>query len=132
MYILYPFLGGLIVGLLTRSETLNYDGIVPAWIFPLVWSILYILLGISSYLVKNNEELLNIFKINLVINYAWSFIYFTFNMKILAFIWIILLILLTIFMIYKFNKINKFSSYLQIPYLSWLLFTSILNLLEII
>ena len=61
-----------------------------------------------------------------------TFIFFTFNMKILAFLWILLLIVIVIYMIYKFFKVNKLAAYLQIPYLIWLLFASILNLLEIL
>ena len=78
-YILVPLLSGAIVGFLTSGETKNYNGIVPGFVFPIVWSILYIMLGISSYLVKDDEDLLTIYKVNLIINLAWSFIFFTFN-----------------------------------------------------
>ena len=131
-YILVPLLSGAIVGVLTSGETKNYNGIVPGFVFPIVWSILYIMLGISSYLVKDDEDLLTIYKVNLIINLAWSFIFFTFNMKILAFLWIILLIIITTYMIIKYYKYNKVSAYLLIPYLFWLIFASILNIIEII
>ncbi len=131
-YILVPLLLGTIVGVLISPETKGYDGLIPGYIFPIVWSILYILLGISSYLVRNDEKLLLIYKLNLAINLAWSFIFFTFNLKVLAFIWIILLILATIYMMIKFFKYNKLSSYLLWPYLLWLIFASNLNILEVI
>lgn len=131
-YILIPLISGAVVGIITSGDMKSYHGFVPGWIFPVVWSILYILMGISSYLVRDNEEDINIYKTNLVVNLAWTFIFFTFNMKILAFLWILLLIAIVIYMIYKFFKVNKLAAYLQIPYLIWLLFASILNLLEIL
>lgn len=131
-YILIPLISGAVVGIITSGDMKAYNGFVPGWIFPVVWSILYILMGISSYLVRDNEEDINIYKTNLVVNLAWTFIFFTFNMKILAFLWILLLIVIVIYMIYKFFKVNKLAAYLQIPYLIWLLFASILNLLEIL
>ena len=131
-YILIPLISGAIVGIITSGDMKSYNGFVPGWIFPVVWSILYIMLGISSYLVKDDEDLLAIYKVNLIINLAWSFIFFTFNMKILSFLWIILLIIITIYMIIKYYKYNKLSAYLLIPYLFWLIFASILNIISII
>ncbi len=130
-YILLPLLSGALVGFLIKGDTKTYDGLIPGYIFPIVWSLLYILIGISTYLVKDNKDLLSIYKYNLLINLSWSFIFFTFNMKLLAFIWILLLIVLTIYMISKFYKYNKVSAYLLIPYLLWLIFASVLNILEI-
>lgn len=120
------------MGIITSGDMKSYNGFVPSWIFPVVWSILYILMGISSYLVREDDDALNIYKVNLVVNLAWTFIFFTFNMKILAFLWIILLIVIVCYMIYKFFKVKKIAAYLQIPYLIWLLFASFLNLLEIL
>ena len=59
---------GGIVGFITSKESTNYNGIVDEWVFPIVWSILYILMGISSYIVRNNKKLMSIYKVNLVIN----------------------------------------------------------------
>lgn len=89
------------------------------------------LIGLSMYLIKNDDELLTLFKVNLIFNYAWTFIFFVFNMKILAFIWIIMLIIITTYMIKKLRKVNKLSSNLLIPYDIWLVFASILNIIEI-
>ena len=111
-YILIPLISGAVVGIITSGDMKSYNGFVPGWIFPVVWSILYILMGISSYLVRDNEEDINIYKTNLVVNLAWTFIFFTFNMKILAFLWILLLIVIVIYMIYKFFKVNKLGAYL--------------------
>lgn len=132
LYIAIPLLLGGIVGFITSKESMNYNGIVDGWVFPIVWSILYILMGISSYIVRNNKELMNIYKVNLVINLLWPIIFFTLNFKVFGFFWILLLILVVGYMMYKFYNKNKISAYLLIPYLLWLIFASILNLMEII
>lgn len=104
----------------------------PSIVFPIAWSLLYILMGISIYRVMktNNErksEAKLIYFIQLVINALWTPIFFGFKEYFLAFLWIIMLILLVITMIITFFKIDKVSSYLNIPYLLWLLFASYLN-----
>lgn len=131
-YVLVPLLLGGIVGILNIDNFSNYDGFVPSWIFPVVWSILYIFMGYSSYLVSDNPKLLNIYKANLVVNFLWTFIFFMFDLKVFAFFWILLLIVIVGFMIYEFYKENKLASYLLIPYFLWLIFAAILNLLQII
>ncbi len=132
LYIAIPLLLGGIVGFITFKESMNYNGIVDEWVFPIVWSILYILMGISSYIVRNNKELMSIYKVNLVINLLWPIIFFTLNFKVFGFFGILLLILVVGYMMYKFYNKNKISAYLLIPYLLWLIFASILNLMEII
>lgn len=132
LYIAIPLLLGGIVGFITSKESMNYNGIVDEWVFPIVWSILYILMGISSYIVRNNKKLMSIYKVNLVINLLWPIIFFTLNFKVFGFFWILLLILVVGYMMYKFYNKNKISAYLLIPYLLWLIFASILNLMEII
>lgn len=131
IYILVPLVLGGIIGLITSKESSNYNGPVPGWLFPVVWSILYILMGISSYLIRDNKKLLNIYYINLGVNLLWPIIFFLFKLKVLAFFWILILILIVGYMMYEFYKENKLSSYLLIPYMLWLIFASVLNLLEI-
>lgn len=105
----------------------------PGIVFPIVWTILYTLMGISSYLIiqsdsyKKNDALF-IYGIQLIINLFWSIWFFTFRFYFLAFIWILLLIGFVVLMIKKFYEISKISAYLQIPYLLWIIFASILNL----
>ncbi len=133
--ILIPLGLGFIVGLLSGSSD-GYKDIIqpsfapPGWLFPVVWSILYILMGISDYLIKDNlntNSSLKIYKIQLVVNLVWSFIFFKFKLFLLSFLWIILLIFLVVNMIKKYISINKTSAYLQIPYLLWIIFAAILN-----
>ena len=132
LYVGIPLILGAIVGILTSGGTSGYEGLVPAYIFPIVWSILYILMGLSSYLVRDNKRLMNIYKLNLAVNLTWPFIFFTFDLKVLAFFWILALIVIVGIMIYEFYKESKLSAYLLIPYMLWLLFASILNLLQIV
>ena len=128
MYIALPLVLGIIVGLLTSSESANYGGPIPGWIFPVVWSILYVLMGISSYLVSYNKELLKIYYLNLAVNLLWPIIFFNLGLKTFAFFWILFLIIIVGIMIYRFYKENKLSAYLLIPYIVWLVFAAFLNL----
>ena len=133
--ILIPLGLGALVGFLSGSGN-SYNSLVqpsfapPSWVFPVVWSILYILMGISDYLVKsdlNTNSSLKIYKYQLAANLLWSFVFFTFKWYLFAFIWIILIIVLVIRMMKEFVSINKTSAYLQIPYLLWLIFAAVLN-----
>ena len=128
IFILIPLILGTIVGLLTTLNS-NIDSILPPWIFPVVWTILYTLMGISSYLIyERTKEISKIYISQLIVNLIWPFIFFKFKLFTLAFIWILLLILLVIIMIKEFLSKNKLAGYLQIPYLIWLFIAAILNL----
>ena len=131
IFILVPLSLGALVGILTTSNS-TVESIIPSWIFPVVWTILYILMGISSYLIyEETQEIPKIYIIQLIFNLLWSFIFFTFKLQTLAFIWILFLILLVIIMIRDFLSENKLAGYLQIPYLIWLFIAAILNLIII-
>lgn len=132
IFILIPLLLGTIAGLLTVPNA-NIDSILPPWIFPVVWTILYILMGYSSYRIYIKENYIpKIYIIQLIFNYLWVFIFFKIKLFTIAFIWILILIILVIKMIKEFLSIDKLSGYLQIPYIIWLLIASILNLMFII
>ena len=90
-------------------------------------------MGISSYLISQSdsnqkEEALVIYAIQLLVNLLWSIWFFLCKWYLFSFFWILLLIVLVVWMIIKFYQISKTSAYLQIPYLLWLIFASILNL----
>ena len=131
-YILIPVFLGSIVGFLTSSSN-NYNDIIqpsfapPGILFPIVWTILYILMGISSYIVSEKNGNLDIYVVQLIVNLLWSFLFFTFKWYLLSFLWILLLIVLVVIMIKDFYKSSKISAYLQIPYLLWIIFAAILN-----
>lgn len=136
--ILLPVFLGSFIGFLTAPFNDYYEIILPSFapsgtLFPIVWTILYILMGISSYLIvvsrtSNKYDALFIYGIQLVINLFWSVWFFVFKFYLLSFIWILLLIAFVVIMIKKFYEISKLSAYLQIPYLLWLAFAGILNI----
>lgn len=137
--ILIPLIGGFISGLISMTGIKEFNMLKkpflapPGFIFPIVWTILYILMGISSYLIyKENDYYSNcalkIYGINLFLNFLWSPIFFGLNLRLFALVWIIVLDLVIIYMIICFYKINKKAAYLQIPYLIWSLFATYLNL----
>lgn len=119
-------------------DTSSYNGLnkiinLPGYIFPIVWSILYLIMGITLFLIlKSNNELkyqaIRIYFIQLLVNSLWTLFFFKFNLYLFSYIWIILLIILVIIMIIKFYKIKIITGILNIFYLLWLIFASILNL----
>jgi len=132
-YLFLPFLLGGIVGLII-DPYMDYDVLAkpplspPGIVFPIAWTILYLLMGISSILILQKEKMPIVYYIQLLVNLLWPIFYFIFKIRTFSLIWIIFLIILVIKMIYQFYKINKTAAYLQIPYLLWLLFASYLNL----
>ena len=137
IYSLIPIVGGVLVGLII-SGYMNYGDIIkpplspPSYIFPIVWTILYILMGISYFIAtkdkENDKELNQIYILQLLVNFFWPIIFFVLKMYFTAFFWIILLLILVIIMIKELLKNNKISGCLQIPYLIWLLFATYLNI----
>ena len=138
--ILFPLLVGSASGIATASgvndwfQTINKPSFnPPSYLFGPVWTLLYILMGISFYLIlqtqhsKSKKFALAIFFVQLLLNFSWSFLFFKYQLIGAAFIDIILIWLSIICMIYAFNKINKRAAYLQVPYLLWVSFASILN-----
>lgn len=135
--IIIPLFLGSLVGFITAPYN-DYNSFIkpsfspPAIVFPIVWTILYTLMGISSYLIVQSDdslknEALFVYGIQLLINLFWSILFFVFDLYLLSFIWILVLIGFVVLMIKKFYDINKLSAYLQIPYLIWLIFAAILN-----
>ncbi len=135
--ILIPVIIGGIVGLII-SGSIDYNSLQkpflapPSILFPIVWTILYILMGVSYGILKSKAliepKTKFIYYLQLFVNATWSIIFFTLKWRLFAFIWIILLDLLVIIMIIEFYKKNKIAGLIQIPYLLWVLFASYLNL----
>lgn len=134
--ILFPNIIGFLGNLIGNPN--NFDNIIkPNFtpnkiVFPIVWIVLYTLMGVSSYLVYksnniNKKDALISYLISLIINSLWSFFFFNLKWYLFSFIWIILIIITVLIMIYKFYKVDKLSAYIQIPYLIWLIFAAILN-----
>ena len=135
--IIIPLALGGIVGFIT-SGSMDYDMLrqpalsPPAILFPIVWTILYILMGVSFGLLMDKGVLDDnakwIYYIQLFVNLVWPILFFTLKWRLLAFIWIIVLDFLVLTMVVKFYGKDKIAGLLQVPYLAWVLFATYLNL----
>lgn len=105
----------------------------PNYLFGPVWTFLYLNMGISFYLILQSDEsrikkeAITVFSIQLFLNFCWSFLFFHFHLIGVAFAEIILLLLFILAMINSFNKVNRMAAWLQLLYLLWVSFASILN-----
>ena len=107
----------------------------PGWLFPVAWTILYLLMGFASYLVytanaptyKKNSALL-FYCLQLFFNFMWSIIFFRFEAYLFAFIWLVILWLLIIITTVRFYETRKLAGILMVPYLLWVTFAGYLNL----
>lgn len=105
----------------------------PQWLFPVVWTILYILMGISLYIVlekgqKSLYEARKIFYFKLFVNFMWSIFFFRFGWYLFSFFWLVFLWAMIILMIKKFREISKAAAWMNIPQLLWITFAGYLNL----
>ncbi|MCH5298712.1 MAG: tryptophan-rich sensory protein [Ruminococcus sp.] len=108
----------------------------PGWLFPIVWTILFLLMGISSYLVfvskgerrEVKNAALTVYASQLVVNFFYPIIFFNLSAYLLAFIWILILLAMVAVMVRLFLRVNRLSGALQIPYLLWVVFATYLTL----
>ncbi len=140
--ILIPIGVGLLASLLTMGNMDIYSNInkppltPPSILFPIVWTILYILMGVSCVMIFNTggisklqkKNALYIYFAQLAVNFFWSIIFLNLEAFLLSFIVILALWLLILLMIIKFEEINGLAGLLQIPYLIWVTFAGYLNL----
>lgn len=134
--ILIPLVVGGIVGII-MSGSIDYNTLKqpplapPSWLFPVVWTLLYILMGVSYGLLEEKGKLDNkakvVYFVQLGINALWSIIFFVLKLRLLAFIWIILLDIAVIIYILTLYERDKTAGLLQIPYLVWISFATYLN-----
>lgn len=104
----------------------------PNAVFPIVWTVLYVLMGISAARIKRSndpkkKQALKTYWLQLAVNFFWSVLFFGLHQYFLAFLWLLLLILLVAKMIKDFAQIDLTAAKLQIPYLLWCIFAAILN-----
>ncbi len=131
---------GVLAGFLSREGTQIYNETMvkpalspPAILFPIVWTILYALMGIGAARVWLSPPTgarsagLNVFIVQLAVNFLWSLIFFNAQAYGFAFVWILLLWVLIIAMIALFWRSDKPAALLQIPYLLWVTFATYLN-----
>ena len=139
--ILIPVLVGVLSGLLTQGSMESFQELnkpvlsPPGWIFPIVWPILYVLMGLASYFVltsgapqKQITSALNFYFLQLVFNFFWSILFFNFGLYLFSFIWLIALWILIIITTIKFYSVSHTAGYLMLPYLLWVTFAGYLNL----
>lgn len=129
-------IGGL-SAFLTRDNMNVFDTVTkppltpPAVVFPIVWTILYILMGIGAarvYLRDPNSSAISVFGINLFFNFFWSIIFFNMHLFCFAFIWLVALFVIVLIMTVKFYREDRLAGLLQIPYCVWLVIAGYLNL----
>ena len=126
--LIIPLLVGAISTFITNNQMETYSNLntpllaPPGWLFPIVWTLLYILMGISSYF-----NALIVYSFQLFINFCWPLFFFNLHNYFLSLMILIALILTVIYMLIIFKKINPKSFYLNIPYILWLFFASYLN-----
>lgn len=131
---------GLLAGFLTRNATEIYSQMAikpplspPGWLFPVVWTILYALMGIGAGLVsgqgssEDRNRGLNLMVAQLIVNFFWPLLFFNAQAYGLALLWILLLLVLVVWMALEFRKVSALAAPLQIPYIIWLLFATYLN-----
>ena len=100
----------------------------PAVLFPVVWTILFVLMGISAGMIyKKSGSVPFIYRLSLIVNFLWSIIFFNMEAYLFAFVWLLLLLVLIILTITEYVKTDKTAAYLQIPYLIWVIFAGYLN-----
>ncbi len=135
-YLFLPVVLGGLVGFII-SGSIDYNELLkpplapPSWLFPVMWTIIYLLMGLSYYLFKqdyDNECLSKLYYVQLGVNLLWSIIFFVMKARFLACIWIIILDVLVGIMIYWFYNTKKISAYLNILYMIWILFATYLTI----
>lgn len=138
--ILLIFVGAVIVGVLNKNSFKMYKSLERPWFappavaFPIVWTILYLLMALSSYRIymKNRSGINDngayfYYLVQLLVNFLWPFLFFSFRLYGIAFFIIIILLVLVIITVIKFYKNDKIAGILLIPYILWLSYATILN-----
>ncbi|MBP3369580.1 MAG: tryptophan-rich sensory protein [Clostridia bacterium] len=140
--ILIPLAVGGLSALLTMENMDIYKELntpplsPPAILFPIAWTILYILMGISSAIVwigrRNDQSAaddgISLYSVSLVFNFLWSIFFFNLRWFLFSFIWLFALLILIIMTIRAYKKVDPVAAYLQIPYSLWVTFAGYLNL----
>lgn len=137
-FVALPLFVGALAGILTQNSMTVYRSLnkppftPPGWIFPIVWTILYILMGIGSYMIASSRwykkwNALLLYGVQLFLNFIWSLVFFNQQHYLLAFLILLLLWYCIFRMIAAFWSINPLAAILQIPYLLWVTFAGYLN-----
>lgn len=138
--IIVPLGSGVLAGLLSRSSIRAFDSVAkpplypPAWLFPVVWTVLYILMGVASYLVYTSDaseskinRALSLYFIQLAFAFLWPIAFFVFSAYLFAFIWLVIMWALIVAATVMFFRIRRPAGFLMIPYILWVTFAGYLN-----
>lgn len=145
IFIGIPLLVGSLSSYISGNSMASYQQLnqptlaPPGWIFPIVWIILFVLMGVASYLVfsastftskdqNDVEKALYMYGLQLTVNFFWSIIFFVGEWYLFAFLWLLLLWVLIVLTIKSFYQISPLAAWLIIPYLLWVTFAGYLNL----
>lgn len=136
-----PLLVGGLASLLTMGSMEIFSALEqpplspPGWLFPIVWTVLYTLMGIACYLVIRSGgeynkvvDALKVYGIQLLFNFLWTIIFFNLDLYYVAFAWLVVLWLIILVTIFRFYKLSRPAAYLMIPYIVWVTFAGYLNL----
>lgn len=139
--VLIPLAVGGLAGVLTMNSMSVYENLIqpplaPApWVFPVVWTVLYILMGVASWLVSRSDEpqsakkdAWKAYAVQLAVNFVWPILFFKLESYFTAFLWLILLTILILVTAVRFARIDRRAAWLLAPYLLWALFAGYLNL----
>ena len=140
-FLLIPLSVGAVSGVVSGGGMDSFSEMVkpplspPGWLFPIVWTILFILMGVASYFVASADVdpaqkrvALVFYGVQLFFNFFWSIIFFNLEWYLFAFIWLIVLWKLIFITTILFWRISKPAGYLMLPYLVWVTFAGYLNL----
>ena len=133
-----PLAAGGLSALLTRGSMESFEALnepalsPPGWLFPVVWTVLFVLMGIASYLAAvsggPNRTALAVYGVQLLFNFVWPLLFFRLAQYLPAFIWLVILWVLILVTAVLFYRISKPAGYLMLPYLTWVAFAGYLNL----
>lgn len=132
---------GALSGWLTRGSMAEFARLTkpplspPGWLFPVVWTILFLMMGLASWLVLRSgvppqviRRALRLYALQLAVNFFWSIFFFNLSLYLFSFFWLVLLWVLVLITAIRFYRISKPAGYLMIPYLLWITFAGYLNL----
>lgn len=135
--ILIPLAVGAAAALLTRGGIEDFAALAkpplspPGWVFPVVWTALYILMGVAAYIVMRSGEsadtAIGAYAAQLSFNFIWPIIFFGFKQYFFAFVWLTVLWALILITVALFSRISKTAALLLVPYLLWVTFAGYLN-----
>ncbi|MBE6778434.1 MAG: tryptophan-rich sensory protein [Ruminococcaceae bacterium] len=128
-------LSALLSGNMEHFETLEKPPLAPpGWLFPVVWTILFLMMGLASYLVAvsdapptEKQRALRVYGLQLGFNFLWSILFFRFEEYLFAFIWLVILWVLIAITLLRFVRIRPAAGRLLVPYLAWVTFAGYLN-----